>query len=159
MNTITITFEDNTVVVTDGRHTETSNFNKITDESKRALIALANFYGYEPAHLLDFEGLGEYEFEDDIDDDNDFLQGLANEAATEETIEIWFSMLLESTGKSSVNELTVEELRKEKEEVEGTIRNEEITLGLPNSFAKANIHTLIEYLVRIDEMLKNKGEK
>lgn len=56
MNTVTITFnEDNTVIVTDGRSTDTSYFNKITYEPKQALIALANFYGYEPADLFNFD--------------------------------------------------------------------------------------------------------
>lgn len=55
MNTITITFEGNTVVVTDGRSTDTSYFNKITDRTEQALIALANFYGYEPAELFNFD--------------------------------------------------------------------------------------------------------
>lgn len=55
MDTITITFEDNTVVVTDGRSTDTSYFNKITDRTQKALIALANFYGYEPTELFNFD--------------------------------------------------------------------------------------------------------
>lgn len=54
MDTITITFEDNAVIVTDGRSTDTSYFNKITDRTEQALIALANFYGYEPAELFNF---------------------------------------------------------------------------------------------------------
>lgn len=157
MDTITITFEDNTVTVTDGRHTETSNFNKITDESKRALIALANFYGYEPAHLLDFEGLGEYEFEDDIDDDNDFLQDLADEAETEEMIGYWLEQLLESTGKSDVDELTAEEIRAEIEDIKGTIRNEEIVIGI-SEFAEKNIEQYKAYLKVLEEMLNNKEE-
>jgi hypothetical protein len=55
MDTITITFEGNTVIVTDGRSTDTSYFNKITYEPKQALIALANFYGYEPTELFNFD--------------------------------------------------------------------------------------------------------
>jgi hypothetical protein len=55
MDTITITFENKTVTVTDGRSTDTSYFNKITYEPKQALIALANFYGYEPAELFNFD--------------------------------------------------------------------------------------------------------
>ena len=55
MDTITITFEENTVIVTDGRSTDTSYFNKITDRTARALIALANFYGYEPTELFNFD--------------------------------------------------------------------------------------------------------
>lgn len=153
MNTITITFEDNIVTVTDGRQTSRNNFNKITYEPKQALIALAEFYGYEPAELLCFdEG-----FEDD--DDNDFLQDLLDEATAEETINIWLDMLLESTGKSNVDELTAEEIRAEIEEVEGTIQNEEITLGLPNSFAEENIKTLVKYLSTLTTILMNKEEE
>ena len=55
MDTITITFEGNTVVVTNGRSTDTSHFNKITYEPVQALIALANFYGYEPTELFNFD--------------------------------------------------------------------------------------------------------
>ena len=32
-----------------------STFNKITDESKQMMIALAEFLGYEPACLLNFD--------------------------------------------------------------------------------------------------------
>ena len=56
MKTITITLEGKNVVVTDGNETDTGYFNKITDDDKRALIALANFYGYEPAELFNFDG-------------------------------------------------------------------------------------------------------
>lgn len=55
MKTITITFEDNTVTVTDGRHTEASVFNKMSYEPKQALIALAEFYGYDPAGIFCFD--------------------------------------------------------------------------------------------------------
>lgn len=55
MNTITITFEGDTVVVTNGRETDTSYFNKIKDEPTKALIALANFYGYESTELFNFD--------------------------------------------------------------------------------------------------------
>ena len=55
MDTITITFDGDTVVVTDGRHTSESHFREITDADKRALVALADFFGYEPAYLLNFE--------------------------------------------------------------------------------------------------------
>lgn len=55
MKTITITFNDNTVTVTDGRRKSTSNFREITKEDKRAFVALADFFGYEPAYLLNFD--------------------------------------------------------------------------------------------------------
>lgn len=42
-----------------------STFKKITDEKKQMMIALAEFLGYEPSHLLDFSGIMEYDFEED----------------------------------------------------------------------------------------------
>ena len=45
MNTITITFDGDTLVVTNGRHTSTSSFSKIKGEEQRALIALAETSG------------------------------------------------------------------------------------------------------------------
>lgn len=63
MNTIVIKFEDDTVIVTDGKHTSTSNFKNITDESKRAFVALADFFGYEPAYLLNFDNDKNFEEE------------------------------------------------------------------------------------------------
>jgi len=39
---------------TDQNGTE-STFDKITDESMQMMIALADFLGYEPAHVLDFD--------------------------------------------------------------------------------------------------------
>lgn len=55
MDTIVINFEGNTVVVTNGRQTDTVYFNKITYEPEQALIALARYYGYEPAELFNFD--------------------------------------------------------------------------------------------------------
>lgn len=55
MKTITITFKDNTVTVTDGRQKSISNFREITEEDKRAFVSLADFFGYEPAYLLNFD--------------------------------------------------------------------------------------------------------
>lgn len=64
MDTITITFDGDTLVVTNGRHTSTSSFSKIKDEEQRALIALADFFGYELAYLLNFED--DENFEEDF---------------------------------------------------------------------------------------------
>ena len=65
MNKITITFENNSVTVTNGKQTSTSNFTEITDEDKKAFVALADFFGYEPAYLLNFD--------DDENFEEDFL--------------------------------------------------------------------------------------
>ena len=91
------------------------------------------------------------------DNDNDFLQGLMDEAETEETINIWIEQLLESTGKSNVDELTAEEILVEIEDVKGTIRNEEIVLGI-SEFAEKNIEQYKAYLKVLKEMLNNKEE-
>ena len=59
--------DDNTIWVTSDENQigSESKFNKIKDEKKRMMIALAEFLGYEPARILDFSGMYEYEFEDD----------------------------------------------------------------------------------------------
>ena len=55
MKTITIIFKNNTVTVTDGKQKSTSNFKEITEEDQKAFVALADFFGYEPAYLLNFD--------------------------------------------------------------------------------------------------------
>lgn len=63
--------DDNTIWVTsdeNGIGTE-SKFNKITDEGKQMMIALADFLGYEPANVLWFDEPFEDEVGlEDIDD-------------------------------------------------------------------------------------------
>ena len=71
MKAITIFFDENEVKVTNGKRTEISTINEITDESKRVLIALADFLGYEPENILDF-GDDTFDWlEDDSEDDVD----------------------------------------------------------------------------------------
>lgn len=156
MNTITITFDGNSVVVTDGRHAETSNFNKITYEPKQALIALAEFYGYDPAGVLCFDEGFEDE-DEEYDDDNDFLQDLMDDAETEEIIGYWLEQLVASFGKSNVDELTAKEIGIEIDDIKGTISNELIVLGI-SEFAEQNIKQYEAYLKVLEEMLKNKEE-
>jgi hypothetical protein len=144
MKTITIKLENNTVTITDGRNTEINVFNATT-EQKQALISLAEFYGYDPDGILCFE------------DDNDFLQDLSDEAETEEMVDYWIEALLESTGKSNVDELTAEEIRTEIDDIEGTISNEEVVLGI-SEFAEGNIVQYKAYLEVLAEMLNNKEE-
>lgn len=95
--------------------------------------------------------------DEEYDDDNDFLQDLMDEAVTEEMIECWLDQLLESTGKSSLDELTAEEIRVEIDDIEGTISNESIVLGI-SEFAEKNIEQYEAYLKVLEEMLKNKEE-
>lgn len=54
------------------------HFRKITDLSKQVLIALADYFKYEPSLLLEFD-----DDTFDIDDDDDFLEVLADAAETE----------------------------------------------------------------------------
>lgn len=84
--------------------------------------------------------------------DDDFLEGLAQEAATEESINIWLDILVESKNKSNVEELSCKDILDEIEDVKGTIRNEEITLGLPGSFAEENIKMYNAYLEKLNTL-------
>ena len=153
MNTITITFEGNTVIVTDGRHTETSIFNKITYEPKQALIALAEFYGYEPAGLLYFdEGLEDEEEEFNMTNEMREKRWNALPNFDNEIVKIWLDTLLDDKNKMCIEELTVEEIKAEIEESKGSIENFRI-LG--------DRHAIIdceEYIEILEEMLNNKEE-
>ena len=127
------------------------------DLNKKAIFALADKMGYEAQFLFE-EMLDEIDDEDEeYDDDNDFLQDLIDEDCIEETINIWFDNLLETTGKSSIEELTSEEIRAEIEEMYGTIRNEEALLGV-YEYAEENLKQMFKYLERLEEMLNNKEE-
>ena len=102
----------------------------------------------------------EYGFEDFVEDyfnndDNDFLQDLIDEECIEETINIWLDMLLEATGKTTTDELTVEEVRAEIEEVQGTISNERMW-ALAEDIHYENIEQLAAYLKVLEEMLNDK---
>lgn len=93
--------------------------------------------------------------DEEYEDDNDFLQDLIDDDCIEETITIWLDNLLETTGKSSIDELTAEEIRAEIEEMKGAIRNEECLLGV-YEFAEDNLKQMFKYLERLEEMLNNK---
>lgn len=80
-----------------------------------------------------------------------------DEAETEDMIQFWFEQLLESTGKSNVDELTVEEIKAEIEDIKGTISNESIVIGV-SEFAEHNIKQYEAYLEKLIEMLNNKEE-
>ena len=129
------------------------------DLDKKAILALADEMGYEAQFLFEEMAQRLEEMLDEIedDDDNDFLQGLMDEAETEETIDIWLEQLLESTGKSNVDELTTEEILVEIDNIKGTIQNEEIVLGI-SEFAEKNIEQYEAYLEVLEKMLNNKEE-
>ena len=55
MDNLTINFEGDTVTVTNGKKTSISIFNNIVDNDKKAFVALADFFGYEPEYLLNFD--------------------------------------------------------------------------------------------------------
>ena len=87
--------------------------------------------------------------------DDDFLQALADESVIKSMAEHWIEQLLKSTGKSNTNELTNEEIRKEIEEVKGTIRNEEILIGITD-YAEENIKQFEVYIEKLEKMLSDK---
>ena len=89
--------------------------------------------------------------------DDDFLQALADESATKSMVEYWIEQLLKSTGKSNTNELTNEEIHKEIEEIKGTIRNEEILIGITD-YAEENIKQFEAYIEKLKEMLNDKED-
>ena len=79
---------------------------------------------------------------------------------SEETIEIWLEALLETTKKSSVDDLTAEEIQHEVDEVKGTIENESIWASDDeDDMHSGNIRTLEAYLVVLNEMLENAKER
>lgn len=133
--------------------------NKEDDLNKKAILALAGEMGYEAQFLFEemADRLNEMleEIDEEYDADNDFLQGLMDDAETEEMIKCWLEQLLETTGKSNVDELTAEEIITEIEDVKGTIQNEKIVLGI-SEFAEKNIEHFEAYLKVLEEMLSNK---
>lgn len=138
--------------------------NKEDDLNKKAILALADEMGYEAQFLFEEIAQRLEEILDEIDDeeytdedDNDFLQDLMDDAETEEMIECWLEQLLETTGKSSVDELIVEEIRIEIDDIKGTIQNEEIVLGI-SEFAEKNIAQYKAYLEVLEDMLNNREE-
>lgn len=132
--------------------------NKEDDLNKKAILALADEMGYEGIYLFqEMSDRLEDMLDEEYDDDNDFLQDLADEAETEDMIQFWFEQLLESTGKSNIDELTVEEIEAEIEDIKGTISNESIVIGV-SEFAEHNIKQYEAYLEKLIEMLSNKEE-
>ena len=107
--------------------------------------------------MLDEIDDNDFDTEAEDDDDNAFLQGLMDDAETEEFIEGWIDQLLEATGKPNVDELTIEEIHTEIDDIKGTISNEEIVIGI-SEFAEKNIAQYKAYLEVLEEMLNNKEE-
>lgn len=85
-------------------------------------------------------------------------------SADEVMINVWFNNLLESVGKSSVEELTQKEILVEITEIEGTISNERLwEKGYdgkePINPHSQNIITLTEYLERLNSLCDKAREK
>ena len=79
---------------------------------------------------------------------------------SEETIEIWLDALLETTKKSSVDDLTVEEIQYEIDEVNGSIENEGIWASDDeDDMHSENIKTMEAYLVVLNQMLERAKEE
>lgn len=57
---LTIEFDGDTVTVTDGLNFDATVFERITNPKKQAFVALAHFFGYEPAYLLNFDDEEEF---------------------------------------------------------------------------------------------------
>lgn len=70
-------------------------------------------------------------------------------------LNIWLDNLLEDAGKTTLSELTAEEIRAEIEEVEGTISNERLWAHV-DSIHEENIAVLLEYLKLLNEILSDK---
>ena len=156
---ITITFEqDNTVIVTNGRQTSQSMFSRIKSEDKRALIALAEFFGYEPTELFNFNSPSSDGDDDEIlDDDGGMNPEFIDDG--DETIEFWLDALLETTGKASIEDLTREEILYEIDQVKGCIENESIWSSEPGDIHDCNIKTNEKYLERLKEILEAVAER
>lgn len=127
---------------------------KEADLNKKVILALANKMGYEAQFL--FEEMAD-RLEEIINDENDFLQDLIDDDITQEFIETWKEQLLEATGKASIKDLTIEEIKAEIADVKGTIDNETILIGV-TEFAEQNIEHYQAWLEILEEMLKNKEE-
>lgn len=91
--------------------------------------------------------------------EDSFLENLAQEGLIQETVNNWLDNLLESVGKSSVDDLTCAEILEEIEDVKGSIENEKITLGFPGSFAEENIESLSAYLEELNALCDKAREK
>ena len=136
--------------------------NQEDDLNKKAILSLVDEMGYEAQSLFEemTDRLEEVldEIDKKYDDDNDFLQDLMDESAIKEMIAFWMKQLLESTGKSNIDELTVEEILTEIEDIKGAIDNERLWEIASDGDEPINPHTeniivLREYLEILEKML------
>ena len=141
----------------DGRYADGTYDVVAVDEDEATDIALSEICEklYKALPDLNIEVSVELDEERIDEDDNDFLQDLIDEADIEATIEIWLGALLKATGKTTTDELTVEEIRAEIEEVQGTISNERVW-ALSDDIHYENIEQLSAYLKVLEEMLNDK---
>ena len=73
-----------------------------------------------------------------------------------ETVKIWLDDLLKSTGKSTTEQLTREEILAEIEEIRGTISNERLW-ARADPIHEENIVVLIEYLIVLEGLYGKSG--
>lgn len=125
------------------------------DLNKKALLALANEMGYEAQFL--FEEMAD-RLDEMLDESYDDLHMQEFTDDSDEMIDEWLNMLLESTGKNDIGELSSDEILAEIDDVEGTISNEEITVGI-SEFAEDNIRRLRKYLKLLQNFLTNNATK
>lgn len=130
---------------------------KEADLNKKVILALANQMGYEAQFLFEEMADRLSGIFDEFNNKNDFLQDLIDDDITQEFIETWKEQLLEATGKASIKDLTIEEIKTEIADVKGTIDNETILIGV-TEFAEENIEHYQAWLEILEEMLKNKEE-
>lgn len=76
----------------------------------------------------------------------------------EELIQVWLKALLKKAGKSTLDNLTAEEIREEIEEVDGTISNERLW-ALADAIHWENIAHLQAYRKELECLLNNKTRK
>ena len=138
MKIITIIQNDDTIIVSNGNETEvkTTFDSSMDDERERLLFALANYLGYNTTEVLNWDELECYKLieEDEEEDESEDLL-----LPDEEMIEFWINTLLKTNNKNTIKDLTIEEIRKEKEEVKATIKNEIVALNGGSENAIQNI--------------------
>lgn len=73
----------------------------------------------------------------------------------EETVNIWFTKLLENNNKTDTNQLTIDEINNEIEEIKGAISNERLW-SHTDPIHLGNISTLNNYLDALNELLEER---
>lgn len=132
------------------------------DEAKQFATALLEVYREEGSEsvrglcITDELGVTVWEAEVDSAATSELLPD-------DEVVKLWMDDLLEKSGKSSLDELTPEEISAEIEEVKGTLRNEsvwalaDVANGPDNTHAE-NVATLEAYLTELNDLLDSRAK-